>query len=108
MLLCRTSHDGTAGHGIAAIGRVDGHMQEVAKNIDHNMVLMPFDFLAPVDPTFFARVLGLDALRVDDPVTWRGRARVSLAMKRIELIQCRFPKYRTKPPKPIGNLGISQ
>jgi hypothetical protein len=66
-------------------------MQQVAEEIDHAMALMPFDLLAAVDPAFFARLLGLDALRVDHPITRRCRATVVLAMERIHLIWRDFP-----------------
>jgi hypothetical protein len=81
VFLRRTRHHGTTRHGIAAIGCVDRHMQQVAEDIDYDMAFMPFDLLAAVDPAFFARVLGLDALRVDNPVTRRCRATVVLAME---------------------------
>jgi hypothetical protein len=91
VFLRRTRHHGTTRHGIAAIGCVDRHMQQVAEDIDYDMAFMPFDLLAAVDPAFFARVLGLDALRVDHPVTRRCRATVVLAMECIQLIQRGFP-----------------
>jgi hypothetical protein len=91
VFLRRTRHHGTTRHGIAAIGCVDRHMQQVAEDIDYDMAFMPFDLLAAVDPAFFARVLGLDALRVDNPVTRRCRATVVLAMECIQLIQRGFP-----------------
>jgi hypothetical protein len=91
MFLRRTRHHGTTRHGIAAIGCVDRHMQQIAEKIDHAIAFMPFDFVAAVDPAFFACVLGLDALRVDHPVTRRCRATVVLAMERIHLIPCSFP-----------------
>jgi hypothetical protein len=66
-------------------------MQQVAEDIDYDMAFMPFDLLAAIDPAFFARVLGLDALRVDNPVTRRCRATVVLVMECIQLIQRGFP-----------------
>lgn len=79
------------------MGCVHGHLQEVAEYIDPNMALTPFDCLASVDAAFFTRVLGFDALRVDDSVTGRYRTRVGLAMERVELIQCRFPDTAFAP-----------
>jgi hypothetical protein len=67
VFLRRTRRHGTTRHSIAAIGCVDRHMQQVAEEIDHAVAFMPFDLLAAVDPAFFARLLGLDALRVDHP-----------------------------------------
>jgi hypothetical protein len=91
VFLRRMRHHGTTRHGIAAISCVDRHMQQVAEDIDYAMVFMPFDLLAAVDPAFCARLLGLNALRVDNPITRRCRATVVLAMECIQLIQRGFP-----------------
>jgi hypothetical protein len=66
-------------------------MQQVAEEIDHAVAFMPFDLLAAVDPAFFARLLGLDALRVDHPVIRRCRTTIVVATARIQLIQRGFP-----------------
>jgi hypothetical protein len=39
VFLRRTRHHGTTRHGIAAIGCVDRHVQQVAEEIDHELAL---------------------------------------------------------------------
>jgi hypothetical protein len=63
----------TPGAGVGLVGGVHLDLEQIPQRIYDDMSLAPLDFLMPVDPPLLTPVLGLDALRVAEPVTGGGR-----------------------------------